>query len=96
MKRLTYLSIAEIELARPQNFMMKDNQVWEDCFSTPFGRLANVFVRNRSGGLYLNRPFAAVESFRIRIGCFTGNCRIASRLFPCFTSVAVLKAGGIV
>jgi len=95
MKRLTYLSIAEIELPRPQSFMMKDSQVWEDCFSTPFGKLANAFASIRSGGLSLKRRFAAVGLRHFRIGCSTASSRTASRLFPCFTSAVVLKAGGI-
>jgi len=75
--------------------MMKDNQVWEDCFSTPLGRLANVFVRTLSGGLPLKHPFAAVASFRFLTGSFIANCPIAFRSFPSFTLAATHRAGGI-
>ena len=75
--------------------MMKDSQVWEDCFSTPFGKLANVFASIRNGGLALKDRFAAVALRRFRIGCYTENFPIASRLFPFFTSAAIRSAGGI-
>ena len=75
--------------------MTKDNQVWDDCFSTPFERLATAFVGIQTGGRYLKGQFVVAESFLILTGCYIAICRIAFKLFRSFITAVSRIAGRI-
>jgi len=77
------------------NFMIKDSQVWEDCFSMPFERLANAFASILNGGRSLKRQFAVAAFSRFPIGCCIANYPIEFKSLRSFTSAEIQKAGGI-